>query len=128
MSQYHQTRQEIFLTAVLDELTQVVRRKIDLQANNRNWDAIRNIVDDSEEKCKKFQTVDPRDIPISCVRFHKIDSYSENFVNSLNDGGYETLGDLIDAWPVTILSCPGIGQDGCHTIYDVLRNSGLLKR
>jgi hypothetical protein len=125
MSDYFQTRREKFFSGIRDEIVRVAIYRVECNLRNCNFESAGKALSEVGCDYKRIMNAhlkNPRLIPVQYTRLNA------NVVAALDEGGFETLGHIADAWPANILTCPGIDVNSHTEIWEVLRSSGLLRK
>ncbi len=125
MSDYHQTRSEIFFSSIRDEIIRIANYRVAVVLQDCNFESARKALDEVEQDYKRVMHAhlkNPRSVPIQYTKLRP------EVMAALDEGGYETIGQVADAWPANILTCPGIDVNAHSDIWEVLGKSGLLRR
>jgi hypothetical protein len=125
MSDYFQTRSEKFFTGIREEIIRVALYRVECNLRNCNFESAEKALNEVGGDYKRIMHAhlkNPRSIPVQYTRLNA------NVVAALDEGGFETLGHIADAWPANILTCPGIDVNSHTDIWEVLRSSGLLRK
>jgi hypothetical protein len=122
------TRAERFFGDIRREIIRVAQFKSDSFLKKCNFKSARRVLAQAEKEFDRLMTArtrTPMEIPIHLLRDEN-GPLESDILSALEDAKYETIGDIMSAWPATILLCPGIDVYSHGQIFDALRYAGML--